>query len=94
MFSHFFDYKKENRPFNEFNSLRVLLPTFKPVLKNNLICCKTGLMWVVKRATSLFTSFCSNYVAKQVARCLLPVLLYLKIKAIFSLMFTFLIQIL
>ena len=33
MFNHFFDYKKENRPFNELNSLRVLLPTFKPVLK-------------------------------------------------------------
>ena len=32
--------------------LRVLPPTFKPV--NNLICCKTGLMWVVKLATSQF----------------------------------------
>ena len=30
--------------------------------------------WVVKRATSLFNSFCGN-VAKQVARLLLPVLL-------------------
>ena len=38
---------------------------FKPV--NNLICCKTGFMWVVKRATSLFISFCSN-VSKQVER--------------------------
>ena len=54
--------------------LRVLPPMFKPV--NNLICCKTGLMWVVKRATSLFNSFCSN-VAKQVARFLLPVFPYL-----------------
>ena len=27
----------------------VLPPSFNPV--NNLICCKTGLMWVVKRAT-------------------------------------------
>ena len=44
---------------------------------NNLICCKTGLMWVVKRATSLFNSFCSN-VARQVARFLLPVFPYLK----------------
>ena len=35
--------------------LPVLPPMFKPV--NNLICCKTGLMWVVKRATSLFNSF-------------------------------------
>ena len=43
--------------------LRVLPPMFKPV--NNLICCKTGLMWMVKRATSLFNSFCSNF-AKQV----------------------------
>ena len=93
MSNHFFDYKKENRPFNELNSLRVLLPTFKPVLKNNLICCKTGFMRVVKSALSLFNSLCCN-VAKQVARCLLPVLPYLKIKAIFSLMFTFLIQVL
>ena len=72
MFNHFFDYKKGNRPFNELNSSGVLLPTFKPVLKNNLICCKTGFMWVVKCATSLFNSLCSNF-AKQVARCLLPV---------------------
>ena len=45
--------------------LRVLPPTFKPV--NNLICCKTGLMWVVKRAISLFNSFCSS-VARLVRR--------------------------
>ena len=43
--------------------LYVLLPTFKSV--NNLIYCKTGLMWVVKCAASLFNSFCSN-VAGQV----------------------------
>ena len=43
--------------------LRVLPLTLK--LVNNLICCKTGLMWVVKRASSLFNSFYSN-VAKQV----------------------------
>ena len=47
---------------------RVLPNTFKSV--NNLICCKTGLMWMVKRATSLFNSFCSN-VARQVACFLL-----------------------
>ena len=35
--------------------LRVLSPPFEPV--NNLICCKTGLKWVVKRATSLLNSF-------------------------------------
>ena len=35
--------------------LRVLPPMFKPV--NNLVCCKTGLMWEVKHATSLFNSF-------------------------------------
>ena len=35
-------------------------------------------MWVVKCATSLFNSFCSN-VAKQVARFLLPVFPYLNI---------------
>ena len=45
--------------------LRVLPVTFKPV--NNLICCKTGLMWLVKRATSLYNSFCSN-VSRQVRR--------------------------
>ena len=57
--------------------LRVLPPVFKPVQPvNNLICCKTGLMWVVKRATLLFKSFCSK-VAKQVARFLLLVLLHL-----------------
>ena len=55
--------------------LRFLPPTFKPV--NNLICCKTGLMWVVKRATSLFNLFSSS-VARQVARFLLPVFPYLK----------------
>ena len=38
--------------------LRVLPPTLKPV--NNLICCKRGLIWVVKRATSLFNSRHSN----------------------------------
>ena len=54
--------------------LRVLPPTFKPV--NNLICCKTGFMWVVKRAISLFNLFYSN-VAKQVARFLLSVFPYL-----------------
>ena len=43
--------------------MRVLPPTSKPV--NNLICCKTGLMWIVKRATSLFYSFFSS-VARQV----------------------------
>ena len=56
--------------------LRVLSLTLKPV--SNLICCKTGLMWVVKRATSLFNSFCSN-VARQVARFMLPVFPYLNV---------------
>ena len=46
--------------------LHVLAPSLKPV--NNLICCKTGLMWVVKRASSLFNPFCSN-VARQVFYC-------------------------
>ena len=58
--------------------LGVLPPMFKPVY--NLICCKTGLMWVVKRATSLFNSFRSN-LAKQVARFLLPVFTYPNIVA-------------
>ena len=48
--------------------------TFKPV--NNLICCKTGLMWVAKRAISLFNLLYSN-VARQVARFLLPVFTHL-----------------
>ena len=55
--------------------LRVLLVTFKPV--NNLICCKTGVMWVIKSATSLFNLFCSN-VVRQVAHFLLPVFTHLK----------------
>ena len=55
--------------------LRVLPPMFNPV--NNLICCKTDFMWVVKRTTSLFNSFCSN-VEKQAARFLLPVFPYLQ----------------
>ena len=39
--------------------LRVSPPTsVKPV--NNLICCKTGLIWVIKRTTTLFNSFCGN----------------------------------
>ena len=50
--------------------LRILPPMFKPV--NNLICCQTGLMWVVKHTTLLFSSFWSN-VARQVAHFLLPV---------------------
>ena len=53
--------------------LRVLPPTFKPV--NNLICYKTGFLWVVERAPSLFNLFCTS-VAGQVAWCLLPVLPY------------------
>ena len=58
-------------------TLHILPPWFKPV--NKLICCKTGLMWVVKHATLQFNSFCSNG-ARQVARFLLPVFPYLKIK--------------
>ena len=38
--------------------LHILAPTFKPV--NDLICCKAGLMWVVKCATSLFDSIRCN----------------------------------
>ena len=45
--------------------------TFKPV--NNQICCKTGLMWVAKRAISLFNMLYSN-VARQVARFCCPFL--------------------
>ena len=49
---------------------------FKPV--NNLICCKTGFMSVVKCTTLLFNLFCSN-VAKQVACFLLPIFPYLNL---------------
>ena len=60
---------------NELNSDVTRFTTLiKPV--NNLICCKTGFIWVVKRATSLFNWFCSN-VTKQVGRFLLPVFPYL-----------------
>ena len=55
--------------------LRVLPPMFDPVLQEIRL---QGLSsWVVKRATSLFNSFCSH-VAKQIARFLLPVLQYLR----------------
>ena len=50
-------------------------PRSNPV--NNFIYSKTGLMWVIKRATSLFKSFCSN-VARRVACFFLPVFPYLK----------------
>ena len=39
--------------------LSVLPPTFKPV--NNLICCKIGLIWVVKRATRYSTRFAALF---------------------------------
>ena len=55
--------------------LRVLPPMFDPVLQE--IRMQGLFSWVVKRATSLFNSFCS-YVAKQIARFLLPVLPYLR----------------
>ena len=61
--------------------LRVLPLMFKPI--KNLICCNTGLMWVVNRATSLFNSFCSN-VARQVARFLFPVFPYFKVASTLS----------
>ena len=55
--------------------LRVLPPMFDPVLQE--IRMQGLFSWVVKRATSLFNSFCSH-VAKQIARFLLPVLPYLR----------------
>ena len=58
-------------------TVRVWPLTFKPVRPvNNLIFCKTGLMWLRKSATLLFKSFRSN-VARQVACVLLPFFLYL-----------------
>ena len=53
----------------------VLPLTFEPVLQQ--IRLEGFFSSVVKRATSLFNSFCSK-VAKQVARFMSPVLLYLK----------------
>ena len=58
--------------FCELNS--VLSPTEKN-LATFIVANKVG-MWEVKRATSPFNLFCSN-VAKQEARFLLPVLLWL-----------------
>ena len=53
---------------NKLNSDVGVLPlTFKPV--NKQFCCKTGLMWVVKRTTSLFNLFCSNVQDKLHAFC-------------------------
>ena len=52
--------------------MHVLPAVFKSV--NNLICCKRGLMWIAKRATSLFNSFCSND-ARHVG-CFLHKLIY------------------
>ena len=34
--------------------LHLFQPTFKP--DDNLICCKAGLMWVIKPATSLYST--------------------------------------
>ena len=52
--------------FNEFKSDGArFAPTFKPV--NNLICCWTGLMRMLKRAHRYSSSFCSN-VVRQVRR--------------------------
>ena len=55
--------------------LRVLPPMFDPLLQE--IRMQGLFSWVVKRATSLFNSFCSH-VAKQIERFLLPVLPYLR----------------
>ena len=44
---------------------RVILSHWSEV--SNQICCKTGLIWVIKPATSFFNFFCSNF-AKHVAR--------------------------
>ena len=55
--------------------LCVLPPSFKPV--NNLICCKTDMMWVAIRAISIFNWFCSN-VARRVALFCCPFYLHLR----------------
>ena len=54
-------------------ALLLVLPlTFKPF--NNLICCKTGLMWVVKCATSLFNLLQKyKYLCKTETTCNNPV---------------------
>ena len=57
-------------------ALRVL-----PLKKTNLatlFAARQVRTWLVKRATSVFNSFCSNF-AKPVARFLLPVLLKLNV---------------
>ena len=57
--------------------LHLFQPTFKPV--DNLICCKTGLMWVIKPATSLYSTPVLAILQDKLRVFLLPVFPYLKV---------------
>ena len=57
--------------------LHLFQPTFKPV--DNLICCKTGLMWVIKPATSLYSTPFQAMLQDNLRVFLLPVFPYLKV---------------
>ena len=57
--------------------LHLFQPTFKPV--DNLICCKTGLMWVIKFATSLYSTPILAILQDKLRVFLLPVFPYLKV---------------
>ena len=67
---------------NKLNSDVGVLPlTFKPV--NKLICCKTGLMWVVKRqhcysncSAAMLQDKFTHFVARFYAPCLQPSVTY------------------
>ena len=56
--------------------LHLFKPTFKPV--DNLICCKTGMMWVIKPATSLYSTPVLPMSEDKLRAFLLPVFAYLK----------------
>ena len=57
--------------------LHLFQPTFKPV--DNLICCKTGMMWVIKPATSLYSTPVLAMLQDKLRVFLLPVFPYLKV---------------
>ena len=57
--------------------LHLFQPTFKPV--DNLICCQTGLMWVIKPATSLYSTPVLAMLQDKLRVFLLPVFPCLKV---------------
>ena len=58
--------------------LHLFQPTFKP--DDNLICCKAGLMWVIKPATSLYSTPVLAMLRDKLRVFLLPLFFpYLKV---------------